>query len=136
MIRFGTSRFGQIEVPEERVIIFPQGLLGFPELKRYILMDYKDTDVKWLQAVDDPDVAFIVINPFLLDPGYRLEVSEEVKEFIGLGDAEALAVLVILRIDDARLKANLQGPIVINSMNRRGVQLVLDGAGAQQRFRL
>ena len=63
MVKIETSRFGSLEVPEDRVIRFPVGLLGFPRLNRYILIDYKDTPLKWLQSVEDPDVAFIVTDP-------------------------------------------------------------------------
>ena len=64
MISFDTSRFGRLEVGKDKIIDFPTGLIGFPDIKRFILMDYKDTSLKWLQAVDDPDVAFIVTPPF------------------------------------------------------------------------
>jgi len=129
VISFPTTRFGSIDVSEEQVIHFPNGLFGFPELKRYILIDHKDTEVKWLQAVDDADVAFIVINPFLINPSYQFEVPDAAKELIGLEDVNDLAVLVIVRIENNMVMANFQGPLVLNSATRKGLQLVVESPG-------
>ena len=65
MVCFETSRFGKLEIAEDKIIKFPAGLLGFPHVKRYALLDYEETPVKWLQAIDDPHVAFIVMDPTL-----------------------------------------------------------------------
>ncbi|MEC4685241.1 MAG: flagellar assembly protein FliW [Nitrospirota bacterium] len=129
MISFSTTRFGSIEVPEEQVIHFPDGLFGFPGLKRYILMDHKETEVKWLQAIDDPDVAFIVINPFLINPSYQFEVPDAAKKLIGLEDVDDLAILVIVRVENNNVMANFQGPLILNSATRRGFQLVVESPG-------
>ncbi len=126
MIAFKTTRFGRIEVSHDQVIHFPEGLVGFSHLKRFILIDHKDSEVKWLQAVDDPDVAFIVIDPFLLNPSYEFKMPEAAKGLIGLEDVDDLAVLVIVRIYDDKLLANFHGPLVLNSATKRGVQLVVE----------
>ncbi len=129
MISFPTTRFGTIEVPEEQVIHFPDGLFGFPSLKRYILMDHKETEVKWLQAVDDPYVAFIVINPFSINPSYRFEVPDTAKKLIGLEEVDELAILVIVRVENNMVMANFQGPLILNSATRKGFQLVVESPG-------
>jgi len=129
VISFSTTRFGSIEVPEEQVIHFPDGLFGFPNLKRYLLMDHKETEVKWLQAIDDADVAFIVINPFLINPSYRFEVPDTAKKLIGLEDVDDLAILVIVRVENNMVMANFQGPLILNSTTRRGFQLVIESPG-------
>ncbi len=128
MIEVQTTRFGKLSVDEERIIHFPEGLLGFSRLKRYILLDYKDTSVKWLQAVDDPEVAFIVINVFEIEPGYELRVPDSVQRLLGIEKAEDAVVLVILRVEEGRVIANLAGPLLINSRNRRGIQMVVENA--------
>lgn len=128
MIEVQTTRFGRLRVEEDRIIHFPEGLLGFSKLKRYILLDYKDTSVKWLQAVDDPDVAFIVINVFELEPEYELKVPDSVQRLLGIERAEDAVVLVILRVEEGKLIANLAGPLLINSKNRKGIQMVVENA--------
>lgn len=128
MIEFETSRFGRLQVPEERVIHFPDGLVGLPHLKRYVLLDYRDTEVKWLQAVDDASVAFIVIAPFLLDRDYEITLPAQVTEALEIEDEEDVAILIILRVDGDRLLANFQGPLVINTKKMKGFQLIVESA--------
>ncbi|MBI5665817.1 MAG: flagellar assembly protein FliW [Nitrospirae bacterium] len=129
MIQLSTSRFGVLEVDEDKIINFPSGLVGLPEIKRYILIDHKDTPVKWLQAVDDPDIAFIVVSPTLIVADYDLSLDKSVKQHIQLENNDDLAVLVTMRVNDEDVIANFQGPIVINSRSKKGVQVILDNAG-------
>jgi len=124
MISFETSRFGRLEVGKDKVIEFPSGLIGFPEIKRFILMDYKDTSLKWLQAVDDPDIAFIVTHPFELFPEFSVKVENSAKKVLGIENDDDLVTLAILRVEEDSVTANLQGPLVINSMNKTGMQIV------------
>ncbi len=126
MISFDTTRFGMIEVEEDRVINFPEGLLGFQGLSRYILLDYKDTTLKWLQAVDDPDIAFIVSEPSLIDPNVSIEPDFTTKRFLEIEKSEDLAVLVIIRVKAGKIAANFGGPIFLNAAIMKGIQVVLD----------
>ncbi|GAB4387911.1 MAG: flagellar assembly protein FliW [Thermodesulfovibrionales bacterium] len=123
-ISFETTRFGSLEVEEDRIISFPSGLLGFPGIKRYVLMDYKDTPLKWLQAVDDPDVAFIVTEPRAILPDFGLELDPPTRSALKLQSDDDLAVLVVLRVEGEQVIANLNGPIVVNSRLMIGVQAV------------
>ncbi|MEW6599415.1 MAG: flagellar assembly protein FliW [Nitrospirota bacterium] len=126
MIKINTSRFGMLEVKEEKVIHFASGLVGLPDLNRFFIIDHKDTPLKWLQAVDDPDIAFIVVSPTLIVEDYSLNLDNSVKQFIKLENKDDLAVLVTMRVDGEDVIANFQGPIVINSRAMMGVQVVLD----------
>ncbi len=128
MISIKTSRFGVVEIPEEKIIDFPEGIPGFQQIKRYILMDYKDTPLKWLQAVDDPDVAFIVVEPQLINPDFNVSVDEQTKTLLELRDEDDLAVLVIIRREGDQLIANLQYPLFFNSVLMRGMQACFDSA--------
>lgn len=128
MISIKTSRFGVVEIPEEKIIDFPEGIPGFQQIKRYILMDYKDTPLKWLQAVDDPDVAFIVVEPQLINPDFNVSVDEQTKTLIELRDEDDLAVLVIIRREGDQVIANLQCPLFFNSVLMRGMQACFDSA--------
>ncbi len=123
-IKFKTSRFGDLEVEESRIIDFPAGIPGFSALKRYVLMDYKDTSLKWLQSVDDPHVAFIVAAPETVAAGYQAQVDEAARRFLRLEQKEDLAVLLILRVEAGKVIANLKAPLVLNSAMMRGMQLL------------
>lgn len=128
MIRFETSRFGTLEVEDNKIINFHDGLLGFSHLKRYILMDYKDTPLKWLQAVDDPEIAFIVVEPRIFFPDYSIKLDNAIKHHLQIENDEDLAVLVIIRVEGEKMIANLHGPILLNASLMRGVQVVLEKA--------
>ncbi|MBF0463477.1 MAG: flagellar assembly protein FliW [Nitrospirae bacterium] len=137
-IRIVTTRFGTIELESSKVISFPEGILGFPDLKRYVLMDYKDTEIKWLQAVDDPDIAFIVTDPAVLMPGFSIVLDPMTKKFLDLENTEDLLVLVIIRVENGKVIANFLGPLIFNATLMRGVQVVLDkditGTATKSRF--
>ena len=124
MISFDTSRFGRLEVDKDKVIHFPNGMIGFPKIKRYILMDYKDTLLKWLQAVDDKDVAFIVIPAFEFFPDFSVKIDNSAKDLIEIKNEEDIIVFAILRVEEGNITANLQGPLVMNSINKKAVQVV------------
>ncbi|HVN25587.1 MAG TPA: flagellar assembly protein FliW [Syntrophorhabdales bacterium] len=111
---------------EDKVIMFPAGLLGFPHVKRYVLLDYEDTPVKWLQAVDDPDVAFIVMQPTLVAQDYNLALDDATRHTLKLETEEDLAILTIVRVEEGKLLANLKGPLLFNSRLKLGLQAVLE----------
>jgi flagellar assembly factor FliW len=126
MVAFETSRFGPLEVGEDRIIRFPVGLLGFPHLNRYALIDYKDTPLKWLQSVEDPEVAFIVADPKTIAGEGTITLGDDVVRFLRIEHEEELAVLIILRVEGDKVIANLNGPLAINSNRMLGVQAVVD----------
>jgi len=124
-----TLRFGAIEIPEEAVLTFPQGLLGFGEAQRFCLLPYAPSHVlRWLQSVDDPTLAFLTVEPHQFFPSYEIVLSDADKRSLELdrsGDAAVLALLTISR-DQEAVTADLAGPIVVNIRNRRGRQIVVD----------
>ncbi|MBF0319550.1 MAG: flagellar assembly protein FliW [Nitrospirae bacterium] len=123
---FETSRFGQVEVDSDKVITFPDGIVGFPSIKRYVLLDHNDTVVRWLHAIDDPDVAFIVVEPMVLVPDFKLTLDPTTKRYLKLEDAKDLVILVIIRVENERVIANFHGPLLFNASIMLGVQVVLD----------
>ena len=129
MLKVKTSRFNDIEVKEEDVIELPSGLVGFPDLKRYVLLDHdKDSPFKWLQSLDDGAIAFVLINPLLFKPEYTVEVSEvEVKE-LGLENEEdaIISVIITMPANPQNMTANLKAPLVFNLKNRLGRQIILN----------
>ncbi|MCP9439201.1 MAG: flagellar assembly protein FliW [Nitrospira sp.] len=125
-----SSRFGVLEIDEQRVLTFPSGVLGFPESRRYVMLDH-DTEVpfKWLQSLDEPALAFVIMDPDLfLGEEYRVNVSEDALAEIQGTSGDALSIAVILTIpsdDPGRITANLRGPLLMNPRTRLCKQLVL-----------
>lgn len=124
-MKINTTRFGEIEIEENKIINFPLGIPGFTHLKRYILLDYKDP-VKWLHAVDDPDIAFIVAEPFVLFPDYSFTIEDDIEEFLEIKDVADTAILVILNVTDGKLNANLKAPIIVNISKLKAMQVILE----------
>lgn len=125
-MKIQTSRFGELEVNEERFIHFRKGILGFPEQTRYALIQTgRDSGFYWLQAVDRAELAFVVCDPRLFVADYRISVKAEELAQVGLEDVESAQVFVIVNKVGRTLTGNLQGPLVINVQTRQGKQLVL-----------
>lgn len=121
-----TSRFGPVEVDEQRVIEFPKGLLGFPRFKQYVLIQTGDGSYfYWLQSTEAPDLAFVVTDPSLFVSSYKIPVKPEQMEELGMASLEEAQVLVIVNKRGNVLTGNLQGPLVIHVNRRVGEQMVL-----------
>jgi flagellar assembly factor FliW len=126
-MKVNTKAFGLIEVNEKQKIIFPQGLFGFEDFNDYILLDAEHQPFYWLQSVDDQEIAFILINPFLFRPDYEVNISNEELAEIGIDTPENALIFTIVTIpqDGGSMTANLQGPLIINKITMNGIQAVL-----------
>ncbi len=121
-----TTRFGVIEIAEDRVITFDKGLLGFPDRKRFCLLEPgEDACFFWLQSIDDPDLAFVITDPTLFIEDYQVPIRPEQLESLGIAKIEDSQVFVIVNKVDQNLTGNLQGPLIINTLSRVGEQFVL-----------
>lgn len=123
-----TSRFGEIEIPEDLIIRMTKPVLGFERLKKYVIIETDDFEpFKWFQSVDDPDVAFVIVNPLIFFPDYIIEVNPKEIEELKVSSQEDIITYAIVTIpsDYTRMTANLQGPILINSKTNLSKQLVL-----------
>jgi flagellar assembly factor FliW len=121
-----TTRFGDVEIAEDRVITFPKGLLGFSGSKKYCLLEPgDDACFFWLQSVDDPSLAFVVADPSQFIADYSVPIRPEQMAELGMEKLDDAQVFVIVNKVDQALTGNLQGPLVINTMNRTAEQFVL-----------
>jgi len=121
-----TTRFGVVEIDDSRVITFPGGLLGFSSFRRYVLLQPDDKAVFfWLQSLEAPELAFVVTDPSLWVADYEVPIRREQMEDLGLDKLEDAQVLAIVNKRDDVLTANLQGPLVVNTNDMTGQQLVL-----------
>lgn len=127
-MRITTKPFGEIEVAEESLIEVKDGIIGFPGLARYVILNSEGGGpFKWFQSVDRPDLAFVVISPYEFRPDYSLEVSRGDLDSIDLADDPSGAVvlaIVVIPDDPSLMTANLQGPIVINPKNKQARQMI------------
>lgn len=121
-----TTRFGKVDVAEERVITFPKGLLGFHTHTRFCLLQPSDDACFfWLQSVDDPDLTFVITDPALFVPEYSVPIRAEQMQDLRLADVADAQVFVIVNKVSDKLTGNLQGPLVVNTADKIGEQFVL-----------
>jgi flagellar assembly factor FliW len=129
IIQCRSSRFGTFDIDDDSVLTFPSGLLGFPESRRYVMLDH-DTEApfKWLQSLDEPALAFVIIDPDLLLADYHIEVPGDALAEVQGSEEDELSTAVILTIpsnDPGRMTANLRGPLLMNQRTKLCKQLVL-----------
>jgi len=129
-LKVPTSRFGTIEIREDQVIYVPLGLIGFPNQKRYVLLEHKKgSPFFWFQALDDESLAFVLIDPLLFEPGYEFQIGSDDRKVLELSDScEGLQIWVIVNIkpgDPLEVTANLLGPLVMNPRKQLAKQVVL-----------
>ncbi len=127
-MNINTSRFGELEVPAEDIITFPLGILGFDKTSRYVILNDPATEpLRWLQSVDNKDLAFVIIDPLRFRSEYTLDLSDEdVLDLKISAPEEAIlyAIVVIPKDNPEKMTANLQGPIVINANLMRAKQVI------------
>lgn len=122
-----TKPFGKIEVNEKQVVDFPDGILGFDFVKKFVILDSAErSPFKWMQAYSEPDLAFIIIRPVDFMSNYELVISQADVEAVEAGSSEELLVFVIVTVPakTSDMTANLQGPIIINPKKRIGRQVI------------
>ncbi len=122
-----TKAYGAVDVDERQLVRFPAGLLGFEKFTDYALLDARQKPFFYLQSVGLPELAFILIDPFLFRPDYSIDVDDEVLGEIDVKNPTEVLVFAIVTVppDGAAVTANLMGPIIINKTNRKGMQTVL-----------
>ena len=130
-IRFHSSRFGDLEIPESKIISVPEGIIGFPDSKRYVLLDPSGGEslFLWLHAVDKPDLAFILANPLYFVPDYGIETSEPDLKRLDLLEKSAPALFVIVTVPENNpdgINANLLAPILYFESDNSIHQIVLE----------
>ncbi len=129
-MKLETSRFGTLDLQEERVIRVPSGLYGFPDSKQYTLLEHKKgSPFVWFQSVDNGSLAFVLIDPLLVKPDYEVRISPEDMKELQLADApdgiQTLAIVNIASGEKVQLTVNLLSPIVINVKQKFGKQIIL-----------
>lgn len=127
-MKISTMRFGELEVSADEIITFPDGVLGFPELRRYCLVDPgDDTLILWLQSLEDANVAFPVLEPKIYKSDYVVKLSAQELKQLKLDNINQSIVFTILTIprEVMNMTANLKAPIVVNLKEQVGRQVVL-----------
>lgn len=126
-MKIQTKTMGMIEISEEQKIHLPEGFYGFEKYHDFALLDAEQAPFIWVQSLEEPDLAFIVIDPFLFRPDYEIDIDDEILKPIGLSSPENLLVFALVTIPPAGgpITANLQGPLLINKQNKKAIQAIV-----------
>ena len=122
------SRFGRADISSNTILHLPEGLLGFDSHKNFILLKNDHyPSLKWLQAIEDPSLVFIVTNPMDFFPDYDIELSDDDFKSLELESMDDAALVTTVTIDKELgiLTTNLLGPIILNSRNLLARQIVM-----------
>lgn len=134
-----STRFGELEVSDEQVLEFPQGVLGFPAEKRFALMEYKpDSPFYFLQSLADPDLTFLMINPFAFFNDYEFDMDDALMAEIGVTAENPPTVFNIATVKDKidNMTVNLAGPVLVNLRDRKAAQWVIEKTQFPTRYPL
>jgi flagellar assembly factor FliW len=126
-MKIATLRFGELDIPEEKVIEFPKGILGFEQFQKYIILQHEESEpFRWMQSIEDPNLAFVITNPANFFPNYKIEMHLRELNEIEVTEESNVETYVIVTIpeDISQMSANLQGPLLINTDSGLGKQVV------------
>lgn len=140
MIKINTKRFGEMEFSEDSVVTVPGGLIGLAGHENFVIIRYQDdSPFYWLQCVDEPDLALVMINPLIFKADYDPPIPLSLHQELDIQKPEELSVFVIVTIPPGHpeeMTANLLGPLVVNPRSRKARQLVLDDRIYSHRHRV
>ncbi|TCS79639.1 flagellar assembly protein FliW [Pectinatus cerevisiiphilus] len=130
MKKIDTTRFGCIDIDENKIIKFTEGIPAFETEHEFIIIPYgEETAFLFLQSVITPDLAFLMVNPFAFFADYEITINDDVMEALKIEKQEDLLIFSFLTVHDGDVKkttANLLAPVIINQNNLQGVQLILE----------
>ena len=122
-----TKARGKITVSEDHLITIPEGLFGFEEYIKYALVDSDYEPFIWLQSCENPNLAFLIVDPFLICNEYETDIDDASLKKIGITKPEDIIIMTIVTVphDGSTITANFQGPLVINKQNHKCMQAIL-----------
>jgi flagellar assembly factor FliW len=128
-MRIENSKLGDVDIVDEKIITLAEGLPGFSDARRCVLLDTRPGSAfKWLLFVDRPELAFAVADPFVFFPDYEAPMGEKELEAVGFSEGDELALLSVITVRGRRREDttfNLRAPIVVNMRTCTGKQFVL-----------
>lgn len=131
-MKAATRLFGEIEIDESKIITFEDGIIGFPDMKKFTLIFDEEKEgrpsISWLQSMDEPEMAFPVMDPLFVCETYNPSVEEELLKNLGTIKEDNLYVLVTVTVPQniKELAVNLKAPIVINTDTRKASQIIVE----------
>jgi flagellar assembly factor FliW len=139
MMLINTKFLGNIEIEGKDIINFEQGLIGFNTLHDFVLLPVEgNTAINYLQSIQETNICFIVMNPFLIMENYEINISEETVENLEVDKPEDICLYSTLTIAEniKDITANLAAPIIVNAINNKAVQEILNDSRYEIKYKL
>ena len=138
-MRVETRLFNTIEIDDDKIIHFPGGIVGFPDLTDFALIHDEEKGpnaIRWMQSLQETNFAMPVIDPLLVLPEYNPVIEDELLKSLGELEEDNTLVLVTITVpsDIEKMTVNLQAPFVINADNRKACQVIVDADKYPVRF--
>ncbi|MCK5708286.1 MAG: flagellar assembly protein FliW [Candidatus Aureabacteria bacterium] len=132
-MKVNTTRFAEIDVPEDKIINFVEGIIGFSQLKQFVVIKHRNSSTMyWLQSLENPEIAFLMMFPFNFIADYSPELSEKDLCTIDLSPQEIRKAetytMTYVPKDPQDMTVNLLSPIVINPDKGLGKQVILENS--------
>lgn len=128
-MKIETARFGMLEIEEQEIFYFPQGLIGMMGENRFIFLRQMDqTPFIWLQSIKSPELAFVVTDPWLFAKDYSFTLGKRERSLLEIhGDAHPYTLVTVNLTSIEEISLNMRGPLIFNRSIKRGIQMVLEG---------
>lgn len=126
-----TRLFGAIDIPDDKIIVLENGMIGLPEMKHFALIFDEEKEsgkIKWFQSMDDPETAFPVMDPMEIKADYNPTINDDILKPLGELNDDNTFILTTLTVpkDVEKMSLNLKAPIVINTETRKGAQIIVE----------
>jgi flagellar assembly factor FliW len=134
-MQLDSTRFGKIEIREDAVLTFPDGLIGLPGTQYALIAQTEDSPFYWLHSVEDGDLALPVTNPWVFFADYEARVSDDDAAEIGIEAPEEATIFCVVRAAERPedFTANLLAPVVVHAARRLGKQVINEAGGYRVR---
>lgn len=128
-MKVSTTRFGELELNEADVFHFADGIIGFPDFTKFVVLEHNPgSPFKWIQSITEGEMAFVVVDPLLLDAAYPMD---RLKEAIADDDYKlediGAAVIAVVPPAPHPITVNLLAPLALDPVRRTGRQIILNG---------
>mgnify|MGYP003571443991 CR=1 FL=1 len=140
MRKFDTTRFGEIEIEEEKIVTFENGIPAFAEETEFVILPYdEESPYYFMQSLKTPELAFILTIPFLFFPDYQIEIDDASVKELDIKNQDSVTLYTIVTIPNGSLRymtANLLAPVVLNTENMKAKQIIMEKSNYKTKHRL
>lgn len=139
-MRANTKYFGEVDIEDEKVLEFPNGIIGFENLRKFaIIYDLEkgsDVAVSYLQSLEEPLLALPVVNPLVVLDSYNPMIEDELLKAVDMPTDEEILVLLAMTVpsDITKMTVNMKAPFVVNTTTKKGGQIIVENTDYEVRY--